>query len=249
MIDTLKFYRANLNSSSFYRRHNSRLSAINDEKFLYEDKQELIERFRSICKPPEVQYDQNNNEFILLCFWLNKNGFTINEFPNVLSRPTSLQAFAYEDIRKYIQSKRGPSDKVQWSERRELCDSITITSNSTFQLMPNDIEDKIKLVSTRGAEFDEMSVEEKLQNLNNLIENLLKPTSAGKYLALNYDEIFYGFITEEDVKKFRKRTQVFRHATEDSLKERDSIPAPEKKYLSEMGVFIAIHLYEKILKN
>lgn len=241
MIDTLKFFRDNYDAKSFYQKHSSRLASIHNEQFVYVDGREIVDRFRAICKPPETDYEVNNNEFLLLCFWLNRSGYTIKEFPNLLSRPTSLMNFAYNDIRKYIQNKSGDNGAVAWQSRRDLCDSFTITTNSAFQVLPDDIEDKIRLISTRGAEFDAMPVNEKLQNLNNLIENLLKKN--GKYLKLNHDDIFFGFISEDDVKRYRKCTQPFRHASEDTLSERGSIAEDEKKLLAELGVFIAVHLH------
>lgn len=244
MIDTLRFFKDNSDPKSYYSKFHNQLATIHDEQFVYVDRQEIIDRFRLICKPPEVEYDNDNNEFLLLCFWLNKNGYVVKEFPNLLSRPTSLANFAYNDIRKYIQKERGSDGTVQWWERRELCDNLSITTNASFQLMPDDIEEKIRLISTRGAEFDGMTVDEKLQNLNNLIENLLKPNSKGKYLSINYNDVFFGFISEDDVKQYRKRTQPFRHATEDTLRERASIPENEKKLLASLGVFIAIHLHD-----
>lgn len=247
-IDTLKFFRSNYDPKSYYSKFHSQLLSIHDEQFVYIDRQELVDRFRAICKPPEMEYENNNNEFLLLCFWLNKNGYIIKEFPNLLSRPSSLNGFAYNDIRKYIQKERGDNGSVQWQARRDLCDSLTITTNTKFQLLPDEVEEKIQLISTRGAEFDSMTVDEQLQNLNNLMENLLKPNSKGSYLVINYDEVFFGFISEEDVKTYRKRTQPFRHATEDTLKERASISESEKKLLAELGVFIAVHLY-KYLEN
>lgn len=243
MIDALRFFRENYDPRSYYSKVHSKLAGIHDEQFVYVDEQEVVERFRLICKPPESEFENNNNEFLLLCFWLHKNGYVITEFPNLLSRPSTLFNFAYNDIRKYIQKDRGNNGAVQWEARRELCDNLTITSNVKFQLLPNDIQDKIRLISTRGAEFDGMMVDEQLQNLNNLVENLLKPTSKGSYLTINYDDVFFGFISEEDVKRYRKRTQPFRHATEDTLRERASIPESEKKLLAELGVFIAVHLH------
>ncbi len=246
MIDTLKFFRENYDPKSYYSKFQSRLASIHDEQFVYADRQEIVDRFRLICKPPELEYENDDNEFLLLCFWLNKNGYVVKEFPNLLSRPSSLLNFAYNDIRKYIQKERGSDGTVQWRERRELCDSLTITTNAAFQLLPDDIEEKIRLISTRGAEFDGMAVDEKLQNLNNLIENLLKPSSKGNYLTINYDDVFFGFISEEDVKQYRKSTQPFRHATDDTLRERASIPENEKKLLSDLGVFIAVHLHNHL---
>lgn len=242
MIDLLRFFLTNCDDTSYYHKFQSRLNST-DGTFNYVDNQEIIDRLRSICKPPEVDYYVNDNEFILICFWLHRHGYVIKEFPNMLSRPTSLQNFAYDNIRRFIQTKRGSNGTVQWQERRELCDAMSITTNATFQILPTEVEDKIRLISTRGAEFDGMSVDEQLQNLNNLIENILKPSQAGKYRSIDYDDIFFGFISEADVRQYRKRTQPFRHATEDTLQERAGIVASEKKLLVQFGVFIAVHLY------
>lgn len=243
MIDALQYFKNNYDPSSFYSKFHSQIVNIHDEQFTYMDGREIIDRFRLICKPPEQEYENNNNEFILLCFWLNKNRYTIKEFPNLLSRPSSLFNFAYNDIRKYIQKERGSDGTVQWWERRELCDNLSIATDISFQLLPDDIEEKIRLISTRGAEFDGMATDEKLQNLNNLVENLLKPNSKGNYLSIDYDEVFFSFISEDDVKRYRKRTHPFRHATEDTLQERASITENEKKLLVDVGVFIAVHLH------
>ncbi len=249
MLDTLKFFKDNYDPKSYYSKFHRQLAGIHDEQFMYVDRQEIVDRFRLICKPPEMEYENDNNEFLLLCFWLNKNGYVIKEFPNLLSRPSSLASFAYNDIRKFIQKERGSDGTVQWWERRELCDNLSITTNASFQLLPDDIEEKIRLISTRGAEFDGMAVDERLQNLNNLIENLLKPSSKGNYLSIDYNNVFFGFISEEDVKQYRKRTQPFRHATEDTLRERASIPENEKKLLAELGVFIAVQLHKYLGKK
>jgi len=246
MIDILKFFKSEYDSSSFYSKYKNQLASIHDEQFIYTDRQEIVDKFRLICKPPETEYENDNNEFLLLSFWLNKNGYVIKEFPNLLSRPVSLHNFAYNDIRKYIQQQRGSNGQVAWQERRELCDNLSITTSTSFQLLPTDIEDKIRLISTRGAEFDSMAVDEKLQNLNNLIENLLKPTNKGGYITVDYDTVFFGFISEDDVKQFRKRTQSFRHASEDTLRERASITDEEKILLSELGVFVVVHLYKHL---
>lgn len=50
----------------------------------------------------------------------------------------------------------------------------------------------------------------------------------------------------KDVKQYRKSTQSFRHATDDTLRERANIPENEKKLLSDLGVFIAVHLHNHL---
>ena len=126
---------------------------------------------------------------------------------------------------------------------------MSITASVAFQLIPSEVESKIRLISTRGAEFDSMTPDEQLQNLNNLIENLLKPSQNGKYLSFNYDEVFFGYISEADVIRYRKQTHAFRHATQDTLQQRAAMSDVEKLLLSQLGVFIARHLYEYLDKK
>ncbi|MFZ1242747.1 MAG: hypothetical protein WAQ22_01225 [Candidatus Saccharimonas sp.] len=248
MIDLLQFFLTNCDSKSYYYKFYPQLSGT-DATYYFMDNQEILDRFRAICKPPDDDYYANDNEFILMCFWLHRHGYKIKEFPNLLSRPSSLRNFAYDNVRRYIQTKRGTNGTVLWDERRNLCDTLTITSDDKFQILPNEVEDKIRLISTRGAGFDGMAVDEQLQNLNNLIENILKPRQNSKYLTIDYDNVFFGFISEDGVKQYRKRTQPFRHATEGTLLERASIAEDEKKLLVHLGVFIAVHLYNYLNKN
>lgn len=248
MVDTLEFLKTNFQHQSYYAKFAARLLKL-DGNFMYVDSQDVIDRFRRICKPPDTEFEFNNDEFLLLCFWLYKHGYVIKEFPNVLSRPTSLHGFANQEIRKYIQSKKGHNGDVLWSDRRDLCDNLAITTNSSFQLIPSEVESKIRLISTRSAEFDSMTKDEQLQNLNNLIENLLKPSQKGKFLTLDYSKVFFGFLSEEDVKQYRQRTHPFRHATQDTLEQRSKMSEGEKLLLSQLGVFIARHLYDYLNKT
>lgn len=55
----------------------------------------------------------------------------------------------------------GYSGSFSWQNRRELCDSLTIESNGKFQSVPDEVEDLIKTISTRGADFDSMALDEK----------------------------------------------------------------------------------------
>jgi len=121
---------------------------------------------------------------------------------------------------------------------------IAVQGFQQFQTVPNALEREIARISTRGAEFDSMAIDERLAELNNLIENLLK--RGRRYISPNYEEIFFGFLDEDDVKSFRQRTQCFRHASEAMLSERLAMTNEEKRLLCDIGIFICIHLYQHL---
>lgn len=237
--------------SSYYKKHHSGYydkfaREVSDVTYILTDPREIVDTFKSICKPPEADYPRHEAHFILICFWLYKNGYSIVEFPNTLSRPASLQEFAYQEIRKYLMKRDGYSGSVSWQDRRELCDSLTIESNDKFQAVPDEIEDLIKTISTRGADFDSMALDEKLSTLNNLLENLLKKN--GKFISLKYEDIFFGYVTENQVINLRKKTHCFRHGDAQAVEDRKKYPKEEKELLVDLGVFITIHIHRYINK-
>ena len=124
---------------------------------------------------------------------------------------------------------------------------ITSEDISGFQSIPDALDEKIKTISTRGAEFDKMETDEQLAELNNLIENLLKQD--GKYIELDYHPVFFGFLSENDIKIFRTKTQCFRHASVEMLAKRKNMSEAEKALLSDLGVFICVHLHKWLSGN
>lgn len=248
MVDLVAYY--NKYRSGYYNKFARELS---NEIYVLTDAQEIVDTLRSILKPPGGNsqteadyYDHNQNYFLLICFWLYKHGYTVKEFPNLLSRPTSLYQFAYEEIRKYLKRRDNYDDSVPWRDRRELCDSLTIVSNGKFQDVPNEVQEIIKLISTRGADFDSMEVDERLSTLNNLVENLLKKD--GKFIRLDYDNIFFGYLAEEHVVDLRKKTHCFRHGDKQAVVDRKKYSDEEKKFMVDLGIFIAIHIHRHLNK-
>lgn len=237
MINLVQFYTEN--HTGYYDKYASQIVGHGEYRFL--DTVAVIDELRNICKPPEKGYEENNIRFVLLCFWLYKNGYSIKEFPNLLVRPISLYNFGYIDIRKYITKRDGGSGTVSWWSRRELCDELTISSENNFQTIPDEIDEKIKLISTRGADFNSMEVDEKLALLNNLIENLLK--KGDKFRSISYKDVFFGYFSEQQVIDYRKSTHCFRHGTEKAIEERKKYSKQEKTFLIDAGVFIALHIH------
>jgi len=249
MVDLAAYY--NTYHSGYYSKFARELSS---ETYILTDVQEIIDTFRNILKPPTGNgqneadyYAHNQNYFLLICFWLYKHGYTIAEFPNLLSRPTSLYQFAYEEIRKFLKRRDDYDGSVPWRDRRELCDLLAISSNGKFQDIPNEIEETIKVISTRGANFDTMEIDEKLGLLNNLIENLLKKD--GRFRSLNYDDVFFGYFSEDDVKNFRMKTHCFRHGDVQAVTDRKKYSQREKEFLADVGIFMSVNIHRYINKD
>lgn len=244
MIDLAAYY--SKNHSGYYSKFFRELTGAT---YVLVDESDILDTFRNILKPQYGQneaeyYATNQNYFLLICFWLYKHGYTIAEFPNLLSKPISLYEFANGEIRKYLARREGYKGNVPWKDRRELCDSLSISSNGKFQDIPNEVEETIKTISTRGASFDSMEIDEKLGLLNNLIENLLKKD--GKFSDLEYDDVFFGYFAEDDVKGFREKTHCFRHGDAQAIASRKNYSLREKEFLSEIGVFMAVNIYRHI---
>lgn len=249
MINLATYY--NKHHSGYYSKFVRELSGVT---YVLTDVQEIIDTFRSILKPPSsnsqteaAYYAHNQKYFLFICFWLHKHGYAIAEFPNILSRPMPLYRFAYEEIRKYLKLRDNYSDSVPWKARRELCESLNITSNEKFQDIPNEVEETIKVISARGANFDAMEIDEKLGLLNNLLENLLKKD--GVFRSVDYNDVFFSYLSEDDVKNFRKKTHCFRHGDAQAVADRKSHSLREKEFLSDIGIFMSVNIYRYINKN
>lgn len=64
-----------------------------------------------------------------------------------------------------------------------------------------------------------MSIDEKLAEIANLIESLLKKN--GKFLTLDYSTICFDYISNDVVTSYRKKMHCFRHATDDAISEKN----------------------------
>lgn len=113
-----------------------------------------------------------------------------------------------------------------------------------FQKIPTEIENKIKIISVRNAEFDNMTLNERLSELNKLLENLL--TKDNKYFEVDYDQIFFERFNGESIKQYRKDTHIFRHASEEAVTRVKSMSDKEKAFLVDLGMFYSIHIYNTL---
>lgn len=250
-MDLLKYYYDNIQETDYYYKFYNELNIedifgnLTDCNFF--DTKEVIQKFKELCMPQSNYSSDDNSCFILICYFLNKNGYFIKQFPNVIERPKSLDSFAYDDIRSYIHTRDKYYDTVTWAQRRVLINELEFSIKDNYQVIEEYLQSKIQEISTRGAIFDNMSLDERLKELSNLIENILKQN--GKFISVDYENIFMKFITEDNIKVYRNNIHCFRHATEEALAERKQYNEEQKRFLIDYGIIVANHIYKNIKNN
>lgn len=97
----------------------------------------------------------------------------------------------------------------------------------------NSLIQKISL--NKDVDFYCLNYDEQLSLLNNAIENILKENK--KFKSININK-FCEIIDESTIKKFRVKTQCFRHASNESLLEREKFSLQQKLFLINFGLSI-----------
>lgn len=255
-MDLRDFYLQNIKEDEYHHRFRNDIENINKEyniftgyeevtdiEFEVYDIEEAILKFRELCQP-EVAFDSEKKcWFYLITYYLHKMGYEIKEFPRVLARPpVEPGEFTYGEIRNRIIAQGGDDNgTVRYATRR------TFVANLTFELKSNHIEitdsinQKFIEISTRQSSFNNMSTDEKLAEIANLIEYMLKKD--GKFLTIDYSLVCFDYINEETVKAYRHKLQCFRHSSDESIAERASYTNEQKAFLIDYGLVIikAIH--------
>lgn len=124
-------------------------------------------------------------------------------------------------------------------------DSLRLISSDIIKI-EEEIDDRIEEISTRSARFTDMAEDEKLKELANLLEYLLKDKK--KFKVLNFEKYTFDFIDDNDLTQFRKKLQIFRHSDKESIEERKKINNDEKIFLVNYGVLI-VNYISIILKS
>lgn len=91
-----------------------------------------------------------------------------------------------------------------------------------------------------------MSNDEKLMEICNAIENLLKISNVNNgWLELDYQNLTFGILSDKDVTTYRKLIQCFRHSSEEAILERKSFSEEQKKFLINYGITICETIHRK----
>lgn len=226
--------------------------------YIYQDEDDVISSFKNTLKPKYGGKKSNKfsdftdddfEEYSFLISWLKENNYRIKEFPNVIQNEVDLKSFAYDKIRNLYYKQIGDNNKsVTWQARRDIIESLNFIKYKDapeFELS-EDIEEIIKEISTGEKSFYVMKIDEKLENLNNAIEYILK--KGKKYQTVD-DTTFYGFLNENDIKRFRNETQVFRHASQKTIDERKTWSDEKKIYYIRLGIIMVTNIYKKEIED
>lgn len=174
-------------------------------------------------------------------------GYEIKEFPRVLARPPVEPGdFACGEIRNRIIAQ-GDDDNgtVRYATRRKLVESLTFELKSNHIEIDDLINKKFIEISNRQASFDNMSTDEKLAEIANLIENMLKKN--GKFIKLDYSKLCFDYISDDMVTSYRKKMHCFRHATDEAMAERQLYSEEQKSFFVDYGLSI-IKVIHELLK-
>lgn len=260
MIDLYEFYFKNIKEEDYYYRFYSSIKNVNktyniftgeqetsDYEFKLYDIDEIIEKFRSLCEP---NCSSNSSEnfcwFYLICYYLNYNGYYIEQFKSLLNRPPiEPYDFTYTMMRNYlINNGKSRNGSVPYSERRLLASQLEFKLNSTHLEISENIDEIFKKISTRNASFQEMATDEKLKEIINFLENIMKKDKA--YIKLEYSEISFDYINDDFIKKYKNQIQCFRHASEQALLERKAFTELQKEFLIDLGIIIIKVVYNAL---
>lgn len=265
MIDLKKFYFQNVQESDYHYKFYDIIKNVNvgynvfngyeerdDYEFEVYDTEEAISKFRELCQPEKSFFDKESKcWFYLISFYLYKVGYVIKEFPWILARPPiDPDDFTYGEIQnRLIAQGNDVNGVVRYATRRVFVASLTFESNpncGTLVSVGDDINQKFVEISNRKASLDNMSTDEKLSEIANMIEYLLK--KGDKFLELDYSEMTFGFLSDAIVKKYRKQIQCFRHASENSVEERKKYSNAQKDFLINFGLTI-VNVTVSLLKQ
>lgn len=260
-MDLREFYFQNINDKEYHYRFHDSIKNVNitynifsgdeeryDYKFEVYDIEEAIIKFRELCQPEVGDFDNEKKcWFYLITYYLLKMGYEIKEFPRILERPPEEPSdFTYREIRNRI-IEQGDDDNgtVRYSVRRKYVASLTFVLKSNHIEMDDMINQKFVEISNRQAAFNKMSTDEKLAEIANLIENMLKKN--GKFISLDYSKLCFDYISDDIVSKYRKKMHCFRHATDEAIAERKLYSEEQKNFLVDYGLTIVkvIHLLLK----
>ena len=154
--------------------------------------------------------------------------------------------FTYGEIRSRIIAQ-GDDDNgiVRYASRRKFVAGLTFELKSSHIDIDDLINQKFVEISNRQASFNNMSTDEKLAEIANLIENLLKKN--GKFITPDYAKICFDYISDDIVTSYRKKMHCFRHATDEAIAERKSYSEDQKNLFVDYGLTI-VKIIHTLLK-
>lgn len=265
MIDLRQYYLDNVKEDEYYYRFYDLIKNVNvtynvftdykipeetgDTTFQVYDFQEAIDKFRELCQPGnEPASKEAKCWFYTISFYLDRHGYYIEQFPTVLKRPPKEpKNFCYGEIKNWaFNHELNDGDTIRYFTRRQIVSDLNFKSKGTSIEINEDLDEQFRRISTRDARFEEMSTDEKIKEIANLIENLLKKN--GNFMNLDYSSVAFDYINNDQIKSFRHKIQCFRHSTDESVEERNSFTDAQKDFFIDYGIVICKTIY-KLVKD
>lgn len=259
-MDLKIFYLQNIKESEYHYRFLNSIKKVNytynvflgeeetqDYQFEIFDVEEAITKFKELCQPDVIFTAENRCWFYLITYYLHLLGYEIKEFPRMLARPpVDPTDFTYGDIRnRLIALGRDDNGIVRYATRRAFISELTFQQKTCNIEVDDSINQKFIEISTRQASFNNMHTDEKIAEIANLIENMMK--QRGKYITPEYENVCCGFVDETVVKNYRKKMQCFRHCTDEAIMERKQYSERQKAFLVDYGLTIVKAIHELLL--
>lgn len=258
-MDLKEFYFQNIKESEYHYRFLESVKKVNytynifygeeetqNYQFEIYDVEEAVTKFKELCQPDVDFSGENKCWFYLITYYLHMLGYEIKEFPRILARPpVDPTDFTYRDIRNRIIALGGDDNgTVRYATRRTFVADLTFEQKSCNIEVNDSINQKFIEISTRQASFNSMHIDEKIAEIANLIENLLKQD--GKFITPEYEDVCCGFIDDTIVKNYRKKMQCFRHCTDEAIEERKTYSEEQKKFLVDYGLTMVKAIHELV---
>lgn len=252
MIDLLNFYDEYYKNTYFEkfkdkieREYNSdpfnfmpELSKMEKIKYEIFDAEEAKVKFQEIIQPSSVEQSSvphSKSWFYLLTFYFWKNGISMKQFPKAFERPIDLYDFGYNQIRQYAFSKLGETGgSVTWATRRKIISELVFVQNEEKIIPSEKLKSIIQLIDTNNLQWQEMTLDSKIKNLNDGIEFILK--KGKKFIDVPDIDNIESFALYQ---KYRNFTQMERHSS--GIEERKRLSDSEKLFLIDYGVAL-LHL-------
>lgn len=239
MINITEYFKENIKRNEYYNYHF--LGIAYDETIIdytFYDDDELILEFKKFLKKKlteEITY-RDDMRFVLISFYLQDNGYYIEQFPEYLERPytkAALPELLFNQMDYYLEKTKKCNKKEFNKEKVILINNLRFIRKN-YNISDN-VEEIFKTISTRNASFNSMSEEEKLKEICNGIEFLLKENN--KFKEYEYSE-HLNIINNQKIIDFRKKLECFRHSSKESIKEREQYDFFEKDLMIRYGIFI-----------
>lgn len=247
VVNLLEFFKANINKNEYYYQFQALINdgeidsifeGLQDKVFYVYDTEDAISKFRELCQPKYKFDGITKSLFYLVSYYLYKNGYEIQEFPRVLERPPrEPEDFTYSDIRnKLIAQGDDDNGTVRYATRRVFVANLTFEQKTSHVQVDDVIDQKFIEISNRNASFNNMSTDEQLAEIANLIEHMLKQN--GKFISLNYSSVCFDYLDEADITSYRKKMHCFRHSTAEAIAERKAYTDEQKSFFVDYGLTI-----------